>query len=206
MRGFTLIELVVALAISGLVVLTVVLAVGAASDAATRNADLQESARRDRNARMVLVSLLRSSRVQPGRGEAFVGLDAAGSPSGGDELAFTATPGLALGSHGEGEPIRVRVWRSSPGIVAEIAPVAAPGAADTLLLFPGVDAMEIRYLDPSSGAWLDAWDSPAGRPGGIAIGFGRERPLPALVLHLPRSPSLATLPRRPAIGDPVGSP
>lgn len=203
--GFTLIELVVALAISGLVVLTVVLAVGAASDAAARNAELQESARRDRNARMVLASLLRSARIEPERGEAFVGLDAREAPSGRDELGFTATPGVALGPHGEGEPVHVRVWRASRGIVAEIAPVATPGAADTLLLFPGADAMEIRYLDPLSGAWLDAWESPDRGPGGIAIGFGRERPLPTLVLHLPGSPSRGTLPR-PAVGDPVGAP
>jgi prepilin-type N-terminal cleavage/methylation domain-containing protein len=206
MRGFTLVELVVALAISGIVVLTVVLAVGVASDAAARNADLQESARQDRNARMLLTTILRSARVAPSRDGGFVGLDAAEAPSGGDELAFTSIPGVALGGQRPGEPLTVRLWRSNDGIVAGLAPLergGSVGVIDTLLLFPGADAMEIRYLDPVQAEWLDAWELSDRLPGAIAIGFGRDRPLPALVLHLRARPADET-DTPPAVGDQVG--
>ena len=183
-RGFTLLEVIVALAVTGLLVASVYAAVDAAVDARDRNAEVQQGARRERNARMLLSSLLRSARVDPAiAGSAFRGED---RPGGRDELGFVGVLALPLLGHSGGEAVRVRV-RTEPGqgLVLTVASATGTPAGKGVVLLPGVEALEARYRDPETGAWQSAWTRPDALPDAVALAFVAEPPLPILFVHLP---------------------
>lgn len=201
--GFTLLEVIVALAITGLLVAAVYAAVDAAADAQSRNREVQEEARRQRNGRMVLSSLLRSAHLQPAvEDPEFHGARGAT----GSSLRFVSTLGVPLLGHPAGQTVHVHL-RAEPGagLLLTLADAWRPApAARGLVLSPDVEAIEARYRDPATGQWQETWARPGELPAAVAIAFLSESPLPTLLVELPIrvAPTSARAP--PRVGDRTG--
>lgn len=206
-RGFTLVEILVAIAIAGLLTSGVYLALDRVAGASERNRQVQERARHARNARSVLTALLRGARPERGI-DAFRGLDGGDVPSGSDELRFRSALGVPFAGLAAGEPLRVRVRlrEAEPaGVVLEVAPASSlvryptkaengtrvlstdPGArVDTLLLFPGARSLEASYRG-TDGRWRDAWRQAGSLPSVVRLILGTaSRELPPVYVA-PRS-------------------
>lgn len=197
--GFTLLELVIALAIAGLVVGAVYAAVDTATSAHDRNLAQQAEARRERNVRAIVSALLRSARLDPAApGTAFVGSE--GEASGGDQLGFSTVIGIPLGGWEAGERVRARLSAGREGLQLEIVPEDGAGRPDTLDLLPRVTAIEARYREPGSGEWLYAWDRSDALPDAVALAFEADPPIPTLLVEVPA----VAVPARPGPGPRVG--
>lgn len=201
--GFTLLEVIVALAITGLLVAAVYAAVDVAVQAQERNRVVQEEARRQRNARMVLSALLRSARLDPEVADpAFQGADGLG----GDALRFVSTLGVPLLGHAAGETIRVHL-RAEPGrgLLLTLADAWRPAPTPRgLVLAPDVEAIEARYRDPDTGVWEETWARPHDLPDAVAIAFVSAAPLPTLLIELPVRVVPAPPRAAPRVGDRTG--
>ncbi|MCI0636701.1 MAG: prepilin-type N-terminal cleavage/methylation domain-containing protein [Actinobacteria bacterium] len=199
--GFTLLEVVVALAITGLLVGAVYAAIAAAIGAHDRNRALQEALRRERNTRMIVSALLRSARLDPATPEtAFFGSDGG---TRGDEIAFSSVLGVSLAGWEGGEQVRVRLWGGRDGLLLELAPEHGAGNADTLLLLSSVAGVEARYRDPGSGEWLHAWTRREALPDAVALAFVAEPPIPALLVEVAAVAVPARARTRPQVGEPT---
>ncbi|MGH7558476.1 MAG: PulJ/GspJ family protein [Gemmatimonadota bacterium] len=201
--GFTLLEVIVALAITGLLVAAVYAAVDAASDAQERNRAVQEEARRQRNAWMVLSALLRSARVDPAVADPeFRGADTAG----GAELRFVSALGVPLLGYAAGETVRVSLKvEPGQGLLLTLADAWRPApTARGLVLLPRVEAIEARYREPESGVWQETWGQPAGLPDAVAIAFVSPTPLPTLLVELPVRVAPGPARGPPRVGDRTG--
>ncbi|HEX6941021.1 MAG TPA: prepilin-type N-terminal cleavage/methylation domain-containing protein [Longimicrobiales bacterium] len=159
--GFTLFELVVALAITGLVATAAVDAVRAASDAWARVKDTRSRTLAAANARLLLGDWIRAAATLED-GPAVVGVSRSlgGLPR--DELLLRIGDGGALypGPH------RVHLWigrahaAGEPGLYAALMPLGdAAAAADTVLVASGANGMALRFLARVDGRdqWLHAW-------------------------------------------------
>lgn len=205
--GFTLIEMLVAIALTGLLTTGVYLALDRALGASDRNRVVQEEERRDRNARSVLTALLRGARPEEGL-DAFRGLTGDEAPSGADELRFSSALAFPFSGHAPGDPLRVRLWRRGgqrAGIVLELASASslvryptrgaprtrvlsseAGARVDTLLLFPAVRSMEAAFRR-DDGSWRERWSEDGALPAAIRLEFGREREAMPPLFVAPRS-------------------
>jgi prepilin-type N-terminal cleavage/methylation domain-containing protein len=162
--GFTLIEVVVALVISGMVVAAGYGVLAGAADG--RAAVARERAERlpGPAARGSLDGWLRGAALWEGSGE-FRGRDRRIGPLPVDELSFAVEDGGALYPGRR----RVTLWierdRNRPrhGLLAEIAPADRGGAVrtDTLAIAPAAVGLNVRYrtVVRMRDAWLDSWDS-----------------------------------------------
>jgi len=173
-RGFTMIELMVALAISGIVAAAAYAAVRFAADASVRLREARTSALSGAAARLTLEGWLRAAAFIDGA-DRFVGLDrrTEGRPM--DELTY----GVAdAGAHHPG-PHRVRLWIDrSPstragGLVAELTPIRAGVLAppETLEIAPGAVGLRMRYWVRVFGKdrWVDGWESSKELPRAIEL-------------------------------------
>jgi prepilin-type N-terminal cleavage/methylation domain-containing protein len=161
-RGFTLVELLVALAITGVVALAAQQVLAAALDARARSRTQRELALSAASRRAALESWLRAATLS------MPDAPFSGRPGGdavwpADELAFVVADAGAL----HPGPHRIRVWlgrdpgAAASGLVAELLPLPVGVApADTLVLAPAAARLRIRYLD-APGVWVDAWDAGA---------------------------------------------
>ena len=178
-RGFTLVELAVALAIFGLLAATLYLALGGSLDAAERLRRTQEPWQRGRVARSFLSGALRSATPFAGLpGDGFVAVDTTRGGVPRDELTFTA---LAPGGAG-GARMQVHLFvADSSGVaelrveVRELSPVADSLApADSHVLSRGVAGLDVRYLAAPATAettWLTKWQSAIRLPYAVRIDF-----------------------------------
>lgn len=160
-RGFTLVELLVALAVAGIVALAAQQVLATALDARARSRTQRELALSAPARRAALEAWLRAATLSVpdapfiGRTGGDVGWPA-------DELAFAVADAGALypGPH------RIRVWLDrnpaippDDGFVVELLPLPAGSApADTVVLAPAAARLWLRYLD-APGTWVDAWDA-----------------------------------------------
>ncbi|MFN2567808.1 MAG: prepilin-type N-terminal cleavage/methylation domain-containing protein [Gemmatimonadaceae bacterium] len=172
--GFTMIELMVALAISGIVAAAAYAAVRFAADASTRLRDARTGALSGATARLTLEGWLRGATFVDGA-DRFVGLDRRGEGRPMDELTY----GVAdAGAHHPG-PHRVRLWidRSqstrAQGLVAELTPIRAGVLAppETVTLAPGAAGLRMRYRVRllNKERWVDAWESSKELPRAIEL-------------------------------------
>lgn len=170
-RGFTLIEVIVALAIAGAVVAGaygVLMRVVASRDSVARE---RERVLPAVAARQALAAWLAGAAHVDGAGP-FRGLDRRDGPLPADELAFVVGDGGAL----HPGPRRVRLWveRSAlaprRGLLAEIGRVGG-GGTDTLEVAPGAAGLEVRYRTRIEGVerWVDGWTYAAVLPEAVEL-------------------------------------
>lgn len=193
-RGFTLIEMLVALAVTGVVVVGAHAALGALRDASDRARSTRQRVFAGANIRATLESWLRATTFvfEPPR--------AGSTPDASDELVIAVHDAGAL----RPGPHRIRLWvdpgsgSSRAGLRAEITPLADGRATpETIPVWNGPIALQVRYLVRTSSGrhWLRGWTPDAGLPEAIELAIrgasparlGRTvdaRTLPAL-LELP---------------------
>lgn len=160
-RGFTLVELLVALAVAGIVALAAQQVLATALDARARSRTQRELALSAATRRAALEAWLRAATLSV-PGVSFIGRPGGDVGWPADELVFAVADAGALypGPH------RIRVWvdrnpalAPDDGLIVELLPLPAGGApADTLVLAPAAARLRIRYLD-APGVWVDAWDA-----------------------------------------------
>jgi prepilin-type N-terminal cleavage/methylation domain-containing protein len=172
--GFTLVEVIVALVISGVVAaagygVLAGVADGRAAVAREREAKLPGPA-----ARGALDGWLRSAALWEGSGP-FRGRDRRVGPLPLDELSFTVEDGGALYPGRR----RVTLWierdRNRPlhGLLAEVAPADRGGVVrtDTLSIAPEAAGLNVRYrtVVRMRDAWLEAWESAGVLPEAVEV-------------------------------------
>ena len=172
-RGFTIVELVVALTLSGIVALAAIGAMGVATDASARLRADRRLATSGLTARAQLAGWLRSATLLQGT-EPFVGTRRAGAESRLDELTFAVADGGAL--HPGPRRLRLLVDRdpATPvdGLVAELSPLrGASTRTDTVEIAPGVVGLALRYRAgaPARTGWVERWSSTRELPAAVEL-------------------------------------
>jgi len=158
-RGFTLIEVLLALALGGLVVLTAQRVFAGVTDGARRLSEAQEALDRRANARRLLVALVGSLDIGTPQSGGFDGRP--------DQVTFSTWAASA-----EGWPQRrtVTFRLEARAVVAEgLGPVAIV-VADT------VPRLDIDYLlDYGADAvWVRSWQSPVSAPVALRLRIARD--------------------------------
>lgn len=176
--GFTLVELVVALAVSGIVVLAAHAGLAVLTDGWARSHQAAVPVLSGASARATLESWIRRATFLPGSGP-FRGTDAYRAGQSADEVSFDTGDCGAL----RPGPCRVRLWVEGPqaggrrGLLAELTPVGGNSAmpAETLTVAPGATGLELRYLVPQPGGttWRDSWESKDLLPRAVALRVSR---------------------------------
>ena len=177
--GFTLVELVVALAVTGLVLAAAQAALAAIGDAWARTGPSQPSVFAAAGARRALAHWLRGGVFW------FEGASALGSR---EEVGLTIV--VADGGPLDPGPHRVRLWVASGpgsvrrGLVAELTPVPADrrAGADTVPLAPDATGFSLRYCVSVDGrdAWVNEWRTEMGLPRAIELRIAGAPPEAAL--------------------------
>lgn len=198
-RGFTLLELLVALAIGGAVILVVHTAVGVTTDVAARGRDVADRRLRIEAAQLVLRRWLEAAQVGAGEaGASFRGQDEASGGVPLDELTFlTLDPLMTTASAGAAARMTLRV--DGEGLIAEYrhadgGTASRDGPDGTIVLLPAVRGLEIRYLVALGDQyrWFSGWSSRARLPAAVELRFF---PLPGDSLPVAlRVPLLIRLP------------
>ena len=196
--GFTLVEVIVALAVGGIVILTGFGALATVRDrsehAVAETSFMLEGA----TARATLIDWLGMARLQASElNAAFTGLDAVESGLPSDELTFPTRARTPLGTSTTVVRLLVDTDFETPetGLVAEF--VGVLGAEPRRMeLVSKVTGMRIRYLPdvPGDVEWAESWVGQSELPRAIEISLDARPndPLPAL-LALPIRVPLTTL-------------
>lgn len=182
-HGFTLLELLVALAVSAVVILGVRAAVSLSVDVATRGRDVTDEALRVEAVRATVRRWLESAYIGSGlEGSGFEGRDqeVLGQPQ--DVLAFvTLDPALLDTRRGSAVWIRLRVASGDSGLVAEYHDVAwnPLPAGDMAVnrrnkrisILPEVRALDVRYLVTlgDESRWFRGWSSGVRLPRAVEL-------------------------------------
>lgn len=174
LTGFTLLELMVALAIGAAVVVGLSAAVGLTADVASRGRDRADERLRAEADRSVIRDWLEGTYVSGDLADpGFEGRDAAvlGRPM--DEISFVSlNPGL-VGS-GAGSPIWLNLHvAEEAGLVAQYRELRSGGVFGSIVLDSNVRGMNVRYLVHLGGRlrWLDGWSSKVRAPVAVEIEF-----------------------------------
>lgn len=168
-QGLTLIEVVVALAIAGLIALAARAALVAGMDTQDRLTAHSTRTEGDARFRTLVVQALRHIADAPAVGmQAFVLRDTMidGAPA--SHIAEFYSRGLAHPA-GTGAVARVRLAPSAVGLT--IAAIGPDGATLLSGVAPGIAGMRMRLRSASTGDWLDAWPRSLVTPAAVAIQF-----------------------------------
>jgi len=172
--GFTLVELMVALAISGVVVLTAHAVVAFASDSATRLRESKRDALSGASARATVSAWLRLARLADGD-PPFTAIRRRSGDRPLDELGFT----VGDGGPAHPGPHRIRFWvaprtgAARGALLAELRRVRGGmlAAPETVLVAPDVAGLTVRYLARSGRRerWVELWDSETTLPVAVEL-------------------------------------
>lgn len=173
-RGFTLLELLVALVLVGVVALLVYGILGVGTDVERRVRDRQEAARSELAFRGLLRDALRNARPPRG-GEAAAlalvnGVDAEGRPA--DAVAFLAagsTPPLTWEMDW-----RLRLAVGPEGAELLAAPRAVRSEAVRVARLEEVRGMQVRVLARAGDPWRETWDLESMVPRAVSLQFWDE--------------------------------
>ncbi|HEU4556787.1 MAG TPA: prepilin-type N-terminal cleavage/methylation domain-containing protein [Longimicrobium sp.] len=158
--GFTLVEVIVALAVAGVVVAGAYGVLSAAVDSRARTERERAAALAGPAARAALEGWLRAAANVEGGGP-FVGRDFRNGPVELDVAAFAVEDGGALYPG----PRRIRLWveidgrAPRPGLLAEVSSLRPGEPAETLSVAPAAAGLSLRYRTVVQGheRWIDAW-------------------------------------------------
>lgn len=170
-RGVTLIELIIALAVTGIVLTAAHEAVGVVIGALQRSRALRAAARGEA-VRLTLARWLEAAAL-PDSGAAFDGVSAWRDGRASDTLRFVV---LDAGPLHPG-PHHLALWvedghrPDTTGLMAAITPWPAGGHADTLVVAAGATSLDVRYLVADGGVerWVADWRSHTRLPYAIAL-------------------------------------
>lgn len=170
--GFTLLELLVVLAITGAVVVGLAGAVHLTADVAARGADAADDAHRREAVRSVVRRWLASAYSGDGVvGAGFDGRDDRSADRDLDVLSFsTLDPGPLDAAAGERLRVRLRIAEGDSGLVADYTSAGA-NERRTLILLPEARGLEVRYLVAIGDAprWLTGWSSTVRLPRAVEL-------------------------------------
>jgi prepilin-type N-terminal cleavage/methylation domain-containing protein len=176
-RGFTLAELLVALALTGLVVAAAHGALTAVADGAARSRAAREPVVAGAGGRALLESWLRAAGLPEGAGP-FQGTHP-NNPIPADELSFAVVDAGAL----RPGPHRVRLWvdrdplTPGRGLLAEVTPILGGGTAvaETLAIAPLATGLSLRYRVEIDGRkrWVTEWESNTVLPEAVELRLSR---------------------------------
>jgi prepilin-type N-terminal cleavage/methylation domain-containing protein len=169
MGGFTLVEVMVALVVAGLVLGGAYGIVGSVADARTHTAAARAELFPGPAARAAIDGWLRSAALLEGGG-AFIGVEGGTGALSRDALSFTVEDGGAL----HPGPRRIRLWTEhGAGLRAEVASLRPMDGEppDTLSLAPAAAGLQAQYRTQSRDetVWLDAWRSDRALPEAVRI-------------------------------------
>lgn len=158
--GFTLVEVVVAMVVAGMVVAGAYGVLSAAVDSRSRTERERAESLPGPAARAALEGWLRAAANVEGGGE-FVGRDFRSGPVELDVVAFAVEDGGALYPG----PRRIRLWVETddraprPGLLAEVSPLRPGEPAETLSVAPEAAGLSLRYrtIVQDYERWIDAW-------------------------------------------------
>jgi len=164
-RGFTLLEVLVALTLTGVLLVLARAIAASVTDAADRGATLATELDRDANRRLWLVRAFANTLVGSAPVQGFQGRDGTDADAESDRLAFFT----AIRRDTALIERAVRLWRDSGGrLLAElrIPPGPVDAIPDTLLLGEDLAAFGADYLLDygAESRWVQEWVSPVSAP------------------------------------------
>jgi prepilin-type N-terminal cleavage/methylation domain-containing protein len=176
--GFTLIELVVGLALTALAATVVAGSVRAAVDARERQATAGEAEHRARVTRAFVREAVRGLATErAGLGDLVV-LTPGAETGGSDRLVFATRGGSTFGWDAELKAVELLVDRDAAtphtGLVARVLRIqAGVPVEDTLTLLPQVSRLRVRLLD-GEGIWHGEWPDRTAAPAAMELEFEAE--------------------------------
>jgi prepilin-type N-terminal cleavage/methylation domain-containing protein len=172
-RGFTLVEVMVALVLGAMVVLVAHRAYGVAADLDVRVAERRSAHQRAMNARRFLSGAFGSLEVGLPRQASFQG-----RPWEVRFWSWRADPSGAGRSVKVAILLHQRPGGARGGVIAVVAPYIRGGAAagDTLVLFPDAAELALDYLLEfgAEAAWVREWESPVSAPVAVRLRLARD--------------------------------
>ncbi len=169
-RAFTLLEVIVALTITGLVATIAYAAMQAGIDTSERLAVRQERDEALANARDLVSAAIRHAMPgAPGGPVTFEVVRRASAEAAGDSLVFL-TRGV-LEPHGTTSAWRAALWTSRDTLHLRATPVSA-SPLEVAAQIAGIRALRVRSLARGTFArWRDGWDDPATAPAAVSIAY-----------------------------------
>jgi prepilin-type N-terminal cleavage/methylation domain-containing protein len=173
-RGFTLLELLVAIVLAGVVALLVYGTSRAASDTETRLAASRRAWQSQRAMRTLLEDALRNARspLRPGDPAFQLQTQTSGRGVPSDRLTFVTRGGFPPLT-GDAD-WRVTVEATPAGLSVIAVPLGVRAAARLAGLVPGVTGVEIRVQTPGGGPWNRQWALPAAFPRAVVLTFWND--------------------------------
>ena len=170
-RAFTLLELLVAMVLAGIVALLVYGAAQAGFDTETRLAADRRALQLERAMRTLLEDALRNARPAPRVGEAAFMLEDRTSPGGApaDRLWFVSRGGFPPLTPDADWLIDVEA--TPAGLAVSATPLGARATTRLAGLLPGVTGLDIRVQPPGGGAWTGRWQMPAVFPRAVELTY-----------------------------------
>lgn len=187
-QGFTLLELVVGLVLTGVVALLVYGAATVALDTETRVREREATARAEWAWRAVVEDALKNLRVNSDYPRATLIVEPGQGPvaARGDRIHFITaggTPPLTGDADWD-----VTIESAADGLALTAIPIGVDAPARRLLAPPLFVGVRVQVFDEQPGpAWLDRWDDRRSLPRALALTYLSETgPLyPAVVLGVP---------------------
>lgn len=168
-RGFTLVEVMIAIVLTGVVALLVYGSAQAATDVSARLAEHRHAIQSARGMRTLLQDALRSAQpAAPGEvGFRIMPGNRGGLPA--DRLEWSA--GSALLPLDPAFDWRLELAPTSGGLALAARPANVPGGAPVVAFLEGVTGVRIEAMArDGDGAWLPGWDQD-GLPGAVRITY-----------------------------------
>jgi prepilin-type N-terminal cleavage/methylation domain-containing protein len=159
--GFTLVELVVGLAVAGIAMMAGMLALAAVQDRSAHAEELTLAVARGATQRAMLVEWLSGASIRAVTGEQFEGMQADEGGRIVDQLMFPTTARSPLGVSSTVIGLYIDTDPDTPerGLVAEMTGMTFREVPARMQLVPEAGAMEIRYLSLVQGVpvWDETW-------------------------------------------------
>ena len=173
-RAFTLIEVTMGIAITGLVVTLIYGAAQLGLDLQERLEASRIEAQTDRAWRALVADAFRNARPGMAYGDTALWLESRRSGSGPpmDRVTFVTAGGLA--------PLtpdadwRVTIEATDSGVDLRAEPVGIPADLRRVSGPPALVGLDVRVLDRETGRWLDSWHPDVTLPAAVEVSYWTE--------------------------------